>query len=137
MANINANFYRKLRNLKDEQSLMNVLQKNADMCRNMIADLAPKRTGEYAASIQSEIHKTDTGIVGTVFTPMKDLRDWLEHGTGIYRDDGTGRQTPWVYPGTDFMTFYWTQGMRPQPHWGQAITATRIQKKKDIKELFR
>lgn len=137
MPRTNANFYRKLTALRNEQALMNIMQKNMDMCREMVADMAPKRTGEYAASIQSEIHRTNTGIVGTVFTPMTDLADWLEHGTGIYRDDGTGRQTPWVYPGPDFMTFYWTQGMKPQPHWELAIRATRAQLKQDIKELFR
>ena len=133
----NTNFYRKLKKLKDEKQLMNILQKTVDECRDMIVENAPRDTGEYAASIQSEIHRTKTGVVGTVFTPMVELRNWLEHCTGIYRDDGTGRQTPWVYPGKDFGTFYWTQGMRPRPHWTPALQIAREKLKSNIKELYK
>lgn len=46
--------------------------------------------------------------------------DFLEHGTGIYRDSGDGRQTPWKYPNpyepydeNGKPKFITTQGQKP------------------------
>ena len=137
MRSPNSAFYKKLKSLTDETKYMNILYRNLEECRQMIVDNAPMRTGEYAASIQVDIDKSKTGIVGEIYTPMKDLRNWLEHGTGIYRDDGSGRQTPWTYYDRITGQFYRTVGMTPRPHWTPALSITRQKLRQDFKEALR
>jgi len=43
---------------------------------------------------------------------------YVEYGTGVYAENGQGRNTPWVAPiitSNDGLIFRWTQGMRPKP----------------------
>ena len=52
-----------------------------------------KGTGELARSITSEAR----GLTGEVYTPLE-YAPYREYGTGLYAEDGKGRQdVPWVY----------------------------------------
>jgi hypothetical protein len=52
---------------------------------------APK--GELQRSITSKVED----LKGTVYTPLE-IAPYIEYGTGIYAEDGKGRQeVPWVY----------------------------------------
>lgn len=124
----NINVFRKLKAKYSEERLATILLDTLNEGKEIIADNAPIRTGTYVSSIHTEIHKTKTGIGGSIYTTMPQLRDWLENGTGIYRIDGQGRKTPWTYYDTYTGHFYTTRGMHPRPHWTPAreITKTKL-----------
>lgn len=45
---------------------------------------------------------------------------FVELGTGLFARDGNGRQTPWVYMGSDGK-FYTTHGQQPKPFLQPAV----------------
>lgn len=54
---------------------------------------APKGDGDLRRSITSRVEN----LVGEVYTPLE-YAPYVEYGTGIYAEDGKGRQNvPWVY----------------------------------------
>ena len=60
-------------------------------------------TGNLLNSIRSETEVNGDHITTRVYADAVSddgalYADFLEHGTGIYRDSGDGRQTPWKYP---------------------------------------
>lgn len=46
---------------------------------------------------------------------------YVEHGTGIYADNGKGRQSPWVWRDKNG-DYHWTRGIKPQHFLLKAIT---------------
>ena len=46
---------------------------------------------------------------------------FVEYGTGIYADDGKGRQSPWVWRDKNG-DYHWTRGIRPQHFLLKAVT---------------
>lgn len=46
---------------------------------------------------------------------------YVEHGTGIYADSGTGRQSPWVWRDKNG-DYHWTRGIEPQHFLLKAVT---------------
>ena len=88
------------------------------------------------------MQRSGNEIFAEVFT---DLRlDWhnvflaelLEHGTGIYREDGTGRQTPWTYYNDRWKRFVFTRGIKPMPHWTPAYQMQTVKMKEGLRHVF-
>lgn len=138
---LNSKFFNRLEELRNKQKARNFLIRHATECHANIVAAAPRDTGMYAASIKiSEIEEEPDGMKISIYTDLssgwhgKKLADFLENGTGIYRVDGTGRQTPWVYYNTRYRRFVFTRGMIARPHW---IPAYEIQKQKIKLELER
>ncbi|MBR0340734.1 MAG: HK97 gp10 family phage protein [Oscillospiraceae bacterium] len=46
---------------------------------------------------------------------------FVEHGTGIYADNGQGRQSPWVWRDKNG-DYHWTRGIEPQHFLLKAVT---------------
>lgn len=46
---------------------------------------------------------------------------YVEYGTGIYADNGQGRQSPWVWRDKNG-DYHWTRGIKPQHFLLKAIT---------------
>ncbi len=73
-------------------------------------------TGILRSSIRAE--RGEGRHEWTVFTDVF-YADWVEYGTGIYREadapGGPGRQSPWVYYWPERNRFVWTQGNMHQP----------------------
>jgi len=66
-------------------------------------------TGRLKGSITHEVDGMEVHNGTNVEYAM-----YQEFGTGIYAEDGQGRQTPWLYTGRDGNK-YMTRGTRPRP----------------------
>jgi HK97 gp10 family phage protein len=91
-----------------------------DRVETRIKVKCPVDTGNLRASYNTQIMKeTDTEIVVTTGSNKK-YAPYMEYGTGIYAEDGSGRQTPWAYyyegHKGDGPGLRWTRGAHPQPH---------------------
>ena len=98
----------------------------------------PVDTGTLRASIQTDSEwegNTCMGIIGTnvEYAPM------VEYGSGIYAENGQGRQTPWKYQDKDG-NWHTTRGQHPQPFMYPALYAKKDAVfndiANDIKRLF-
>lgn len=139
----NANLYNKLDQIAKGDILAQFLKENGTECWKRIVDTAPKDTGKYAASIQmTEVERNGNELSITIFTDLDSgwhgvpLAEFLEHGTGIFREDGTGRQTPWVYYNERWQRFVFTRGQKPQPHWSPAYFTQIAKIREGLKHVF-
>lgn len=122
-----------------EKQARNFIQRHLDSCHQMIVASAPMDTGQYAASIKkTEIIKEDNVLYAEIYTDLDSgwhgvkLAEFLENGTGIFREDGTGRQTPWVYWNARYNRFVFTKGMKPRPHWRPAYEIEMMKIKAEL-----
>ncbi|WP_429663226.1 HK97-gp10 family putative phage morphogenesis protein [Bacillus gobiensis] len=58
-----------------------------------------------------------------VITVGADYAVYVEWGTGIYAENGNGRQDPWVYYDEKLRRFVFTHGMHAQPFFRPGIEA--------------
>lgn len=87
-------------------------------------------TAEFARDHARSLARWRTGRMAQEVEVQPDARGWFldypvvagapysqfnEYGTGIYREGGGGRTTPWVYFDPYYGQFFTTQGMEPQP----------------------
>ena len=70
-------------------------------------DGAPVDTGNLRNSITHEVGNDEVNIGTNV-----EYAVYQEYGTGIYAEDGSGRQTPWFYEGSDGK-MHMTYGSKP------------------------
>lgn len=77
-------------------------------------------TGENANSIHAEVENDGDKVVLTVYADEQ--AKYLEHGTGEYNDEGSGRGTPWSYQDRDG-NWHTTTGMRAHPFIDPALDA--------------
>lgn len=80
-----------------------------------ITELGAVDTGNLRNSIAFEV-EDDTVAIGT----NVHYAPYIEYGTGIYAESGGGRQTPWVYMGSDG-SFHTTHGAHPRPFLRPAV----------------
>ena len=75
-------------------------------------------TGDTSAAkntIDSHIIEADDNHVIDEIGPTVLYGPFLEYGTGIYAENGKGRQTPWTYYSDKLGRFVTTHGMKAQP----------------------
>lgn len=75
---------------------------------------AAKDTGEMADSVNQHIIEASLEKIEDDIGPEAKHAIYQEYGTGIYAENGNGRQTPWVYRRKDGQ-FVTTRGNRPHP----------------------
>jgi HK97 gp10 family phage protein len=75
---------------------------------------APRDTGNTADSVTYEITNVSFTHISVDVGPTTPYAVYLEYGTGIYAENGQGRQTPWKYQNRlgEWVT---TEGMRAHP----------------------
>lgn len=97
---------------------------------------APKDTGALRRSITSEVDYAEGGLLeGVVFTPLE-YAPYVEYGTGLFAESGNGRKdVPWNYQ-DDEGNWHSTSGQHPQPFMRPALTESREEILKIIKEAF-
>lgn len=78
---------------------------------NYASDLVPVNTGNLKDHITYEVDGEDCYVGVSTMNPPYGI--YVEFGTGVYAETG-GRQTPWVYKGSDG-SFYQTVGQQPHP----------------------
>ena len=118
------------------------IEKSVENGANLIANDARARcpidTGALRVSIQTKREWNGNiymGIVGT----KNPYAEYVEFGTGIYAENGQGRQTPWRYKDKDG-NWHTTKGQHPQPFMYPALYAKKDEVfndiANDIKRLF-
>lgn len=108
----------------DEQALRTALGKACALVERSAKEKAPKGTGELRRSITSKIENDGDNLVGVVYTPLE-YAPYVEYGTGLFAEDGNGRQdVPWWYM-DDEGNWHSTSGMEPRPYMRPALDENR------------
>ncbi|MBN6886243.1 HK97 gp10 family phage protein [Cytobacillus horneckiae] len=97
-----------------------VVVETAEMIKSQAQALAPGDDGNLRQSI--EIRYMNRGLSAEIIVGA-DYAIYVEYGTGIYAQEGNGRQTPWVYFSEKLGRYVYTRGMEAQPYWTPAIEA--------------
>lgn len=97
-----------------------VVVETAEMIKSQAQALAPGDDGNLRQSI--EIRYMNRGLSAEIIVGA-DYAIYVEYGTGIYAQEGNGRQTPWVYFSEKLGRYVYTRGMKAQPYWTPAIEA--------------
>ena len=119
----------RLDGLLDESKVKMALGKACALVEGAAKRKAPKGVGELRRSITSRV-EADRGIV---FTPLE-YAPYVEYGTGIYAENGGGRQdVPWSYQ-DDEGEWHTTSGMKPHPYMRPALNENRENIKRILKE---
>lgn len=125
---------KKIDKIDDVQPLTSAMYDACDLVEGAAKDKAPKDTGALRRSIQSKVEVTGNEIDGIVFTPLE-YAPYIEYGTGMYAENGNGRQTPWVYR-DDKGDYHYTHGQHPQPFLRPALNENKDEIIKTIKEAL-
>lgn len=80
---------------------------------NVSGDGSYVRTGKLKEGVVIKPLEWSNGVVNTTITNTTSYANFNELGTGIYREDGQGRQDGWVYPVGDG-TYRFTMGLPPK-----------------------
>lgn len=94
---------------------------------------APKGNGDLRRSIESRVEEKGGEIVGVVSTPLE-YAPYVEFGTGLFAENGDGRQdVPWCYQ-DEKGEWHSTRGQKPQPFLRPALNDNRENIKKLLKK---
>lgn len=124
----------KIEDIGDVQAIASAMQDACNLVEGVAKDKAPKDTGALRRSITSKIEINGSEIDGIVFTPLE-YAPYIEYGTGLYAENGNGRQTPWVYR-DDKGKYHYTHGQHPQPFLRPALNENKDEIIQIIKEAL-
>ena len=124
----------KIEDIGDVQAIASAMQDACNLVEGAAKDKAPKDTGALRRSITSKIEVTGSEIDGIVFTPLE-YAPYVEYGTGLFAENGNGRQTPWVYR-DDKGDYHYTHGQHPQPFLRPALNENKNEIIQIIKEAL-
>ena len=82
-----------------------------------------KDTGALQNSIKSTVETTNDAVIGYVSTNLE-YAPYVEYGTGLFAENGNGRQTPWKYQDDDG-NWHTTKGQHPQPFMRPALSENK------------
>ena len=82
-----------------------------------------KSTGALQNSIISTVETTNDAVIGYVSTNLE-YAPYVEYGTGLFAENGNGRQTPWKYQDDDG-NWHTTKGQHPQPFMRPALSENK------------
>lgn len=105
----------RFKKMKDLEGAKKAMKTACFLVEGEAKDKAIKgRTGELKGSIQSRVEGSGNDLTGVVFTNLH-YAPYIEYGTGIFAEDGKGRQdVPWCYK-DDEGKWHTTSGMEPHP----------------------
>lgn len=124
----------KLDKMQDTSTIVSAMQDACDLVEGAAKYKAPKDTGALRRSITSKIEVNGSEIDGIVFTPLE-YAPYVEYGTGLFAENGNGRQTPWVYR-DDKGDYHYTHGQHPQPFLRPALNENKDEIIQIIKEAL-
>lgn len=102
-----------------DEMLKSALTESALVVETSAIKKVPVDTGQLKGSITSEI-LYDRARVGT----NVEYAPYVEYGTGLWAEEGNGRQTPWRYQTADG-EWHTTIGQQPQPWLRPALEENR------------
>ncbi len=125
----------RLEDLIDPERLDQALGKACAVVERAAKRKAPKGTGGLRRSIASTIEDDEDGRVGIVYSPLL-YAPYVEYGTGLFAENGGGRQdVPWRYQ-DEKGEWHTTSGMSPQPFMRPALNENKNKIRKVIKEAL-
>ena len=111
-------------NMADEQALKQAMGQACALVEGEAKKKAPKGNGELRRSIESRVEVNGKDIVGVVSTPLE-YAPYVEFGTGLFAEEGNGRQdVPWRYQ-DEKGEWHTTRGQKPQPYLRPALHENR------------
>ena len=120
---------KRLLKVADQKTINQALGKACAVVERAAKEKAPKDTGELRKSITSKVENNQ----GIIFTPLE-YAPYVEYGTGLFAEDGNGRQdVPWHYQ-DDKGQWHTTSGMHPQPFMRPALNEHRVEILRILKE---
>ena len=110
--------------ISDPHELQQALGKACALVEGEAKKKAPKGNGELRRSIESRVEDNGGDLVGVVFTPLE-YAPYVEFGTGLFAENGDGRQdVPWCYK-DEKGEWHTTRGQKPQPYLRPALQENR------------
>lgn len=120
-------------NLLTKQRVKDTVNKYALKIQSGAKQRAPVDKGRLRASIAMEPYKEGMAVrVGT----KVHYAPYVEHGTGIFAENGDGRKTPWRYKNRKGEVI-WTRGQKPQPYLHPAANEVKSAYIKDMKNILK
>ena len=110
--------------IADGQELKKAMGKACALVEGEARKNAPKGDGTLRNSIESSVENSGGDIVGVVSTPLE-YAPYVEFGTGLFAEDGGGRQdVPWHYQ-DEKGEWHTTKGQNPHPFLRPALQENR------------
>lgn len=110
--------------MADATELKKALGKACALVEGDAKKNAPKGNGELRRSIESRVEHSGDNLVGIVSTPLE-YAPYVEYGTGLFAEDGNGRQdVPWCYK-DEKGEWHTTKGQEPKPYLRPALQDNR------------
>lgn len=99
------------------EKVSDIVYETARFIQSEAIAMAPVDDGSLRDSIEVKMMGKYTAkiTVGVAYAV------YVEYGTGIYAENGNGRQTPWSYYSVKLGRWVTTEGMRAQPFWFDAV----------------
>lgn len=121
----------KLDSFTDPQKIYRALGRACALVERSAKQKAPKGDGALRRSITSKVDMA--AQEGSVYTTLE-YAPYVEFGTGLFAEDGNGRQdVPWHYL-DEKGEWHTTSGMSPQPYMRPALNENREQIIRILKE---
>jgi HK97 gp10 family phage protein len=106
--------------MADGDELKKAMGKACALVEGEAKKKAPKGNGELRRSIESRVEEDGGDLVGVVSTPLE-YAPYVEFGTGLFAEEGNGRQdVPWCYK-DEKGEWHSTRGQKPQPYLRPAL----------------
>ena len=118
----------------NDEDLKRAMGKACAVVERKAKEKAPKDTGELRRSITSEVEVNSGEVEGIVFTPLE-YAPYIEYGTGLFAEQGGRKDVPWHYQ-DDKGEWHTTSGQHPQPYMRPALTESREEILRILKEAF-
>ena len=126
---------KKLANLTSVQTAEKAMTTSVLLLERDAKEECPVDTGALRRSITSRMKQEPTLIQGEVFSD-KEYAVYVHQGTGIYAENGDGRDTPWSYQDADG-NWHTTLGQHPNPFMERALDENKEKCLQYIKDSIR
>lgn len=123
-----------MEDIVNDEDLKRAMGKACAVVERKAKEKAPKDTGELRRSITSEVEVNSGEVEGIVFTPLE-YAPYVEYGTGLFSEQGGRKDVPWHYQ-DDKGEWHTTSGQHPQPYMRPALTESREEILRILKEAF-
>jgi len=120
---------------KKIKEVKRVVAETAEMMANQMKALAPVSEIDGGNLRQSiEVKYFNKGLSARI-TVGAFYAVFLEFGTGIYSESGTGRKDSWVYYSDKLGRYVFTRGIRPQPFFRPSVEQALNHFQKEMNKL--
>lgn len=124
----------RLDKIADVNKITQAINQSTLLVERSAKQIAPKDTGALQNSIMSNVETTNEAVIGYVSTNLE-YAPYVEYGTGLFAEEGNGRQSPWGYEDEETGETIWTRGQHPQPFMRPALSENKQNILKVVKKV--